>query len=194
MKQEVKMTIDVSDDQLGELKDLLEQHKSHTTVVDAMSEELSLQKQKLKELSEVSIPEKMKELGLKEFVTHDGDKVSINSFYTAYIPTLKACAKDPELATRRENAMRWLEDNGHGTLIKNEVSVKFDKSDHAKSKELYDELLKKGLVVSMNESVNPRSLQSTINDLKSNDVQVDDELFKVFYKNETKIKKGTFNE
>ena len=48
MKQEVKMTIDVSDDQLGELKDLLEQHKSHTTVVDAMSEELSLQNKNLK--------------------------------------------------------------------------------------------------------------------------------------------------
>jgi len=194
MNQEVKMTIDVSDDQLGQLKELLEQHKSHTNVVNAMSEELSLQKLKLKELSEVSIPEKMKELGLKEFVTHDGDKVSINGFYTAYIPTLKACAKDPELATRRENAMRWLEENGHGTLIKNEVSVKFDKSDHAKSKELYDELLKKGLVVSMNESVNPRSLQSTINDLKSNDVQVDDDLFKVYFKNETKIKKGNINE
>ena len=32
----------------------------------------------------------MKDIGMKEFVTNKGDKIKIKSFYTGYIPTIKA--------------------------------------------------------------------------------------------------------
>ena len=194
MNEEVKMTIDVEDNKLGQLRNLILDMTKNEKAIEDLKSALATLNEQQRQLSEVSIPEKMNELGLKEFVTNNGDKVSTRSFYTAYLPTKKSCEKSKELAMRRAAGITWLENNNAGTLIKNTLTIPFDRSDYSKSLGLKEELEGKGYIVSMDETVNARSLQSHINALKESGQNVNDELFKVYYKTETIIKKGKNDE
>ncbi len=60
-----------------------------------------------RELSQVKLPEYMKELGLTEFTLTDGSKVMIQHKVKASITK-----------ARQQEAFKWLRENGHGALIK----------------------------------------------------------------------------
>ena len=154
MNEEVKMTIDVEDNKLGQLRDLILDMTKNEKAIEDLKSALSTLNEQQRQLSEVSIPEKMKELGLKEFVTNDGDKVTTRSFYTAYLPTKKSCEKSKELAMRRAAGITWLENNNAGTLIKNTLSIPFDRSDYSKSLGLKEKLQAEGYPVILDETVN----------------------------------------
>ena len=95
---------------------------------------------------------------------------------------------------RRAAGIAWLENNNAGTLIKNTLSIPFDRSDYSKSLGLKEKLQAEGYPVILDETVNARSLQSHINELKESGQEVNDELFKVYHKTETIIKKGKNDE
>lgn len=61
-----------------------------------------------------ALPEAMKQVGLTEFTLSNGSKISIKDGIDVSIPV----PKKPE-------AFAWLRDNGHGDIIKNDVTLSF---------------------------------------------------------------------
>lgn len=79
---------------------------------------LKVAKVDLQRVEEHDLPEAMDRVGLEEFKLKDGTKLKISTFYNASIP--------PE---RKPEAIDWLENQGHGGLIKTEVSLAFGKGE-----------------------------------------------------------------
>ena len=194
-QEEVKIEMNFGDDQLKELSQLVEDMLKNEKAIEDLMSALSTLKATQRQLSEVDIPTKMKDIGMQEFVTDKGDKIKIKSFYTGYIPTIKACLKDKELADRREKCLQYLSnDEGHRSLVKNELSVPFSKGQDNEAKALKAELEERGLTPTLNESVNANSLNAHIRAVKEKNLPFEDDLFKVFLKTETKIEKGKNDE
>lgn len=72
-----------------------------------------------RELEEREIPNALTEAGVSEFTTLEGLKVS-TKFVVGSIP-----------AGSKDEAFRWLDDHGHGGIIKRGVQVSFDKGSEA---------------------------------------------------------------
>ena len=102
--------------------------------------------------------------------------------------------KSQELAERRQKCIDYLSKDENSSLVKNELSISFSKTQDNEAKDLKAELEKKGYAPTLNESVNANSLKSHINVVKEKGLEFDDELFKVFLKTETKIEKGNNDE
>ena len=85
-------------------------------------------------LSEQTIPNLMQQAGLSMLKLADGSSVEVKPFYSARIP-----------ASKSEEAFDWLRENGHGDLIKNQVSLEFGMKQDNEAKSLVEELKAKGL-------------------------------------------------
>jgi hypothetical protein len=72
-----------------------------------------------RELEEKEIPNALTEAGVSEFTTLEGLKVS-TKFIVGTIP-----------ADRKDEAFEWLDNHGHGSIIKRGVQVAFDKGSEA---------------------------------------------------------------
>tara|TARA_R100001086_G_scaffold130838_1_gene67861 strand:+ start:332 stop:919 length:588 start_codon:yes stop_codon:yes gene_type:complete len=193
-QEEVKIEMNFQEDDLKSLTEMIDNMLKNEKAIEDTKSALKVLEQAQRQLSEVDIPTKMKEIGMKEFVTNKGDKIKIKSFYTGYIPTIKACLKSQELAERRQKCIDYLSKDENSSLVKNELSISFSKTQDNEAKDLKAELEKKGYAPTLNESVNANSLKSHINVVKEKGLEFDDELFKVFLKTETKIEKGNNDE
>ena len=193
-QEEVKIEMNFQEDDLKSLTEMIDNMLKNEKAIEDTKSALKVLEQAQRQLSEVDIPTKMKEIGMKEFVTNKGDKIKIKSFYTGYIPTIKACSKSQELAERRQKCIDYLSKDENSSLVKNELSISFSKTQDNEAKDLKAELEKKGYAPTLNESVNANSLKSHINVVKEKGLEFDDELFKVFLKTETKIEKGNNDE
>ena len=193
-QEEVKIEMNFQEDDLKSLTEMIDNMLKNEKAIEDTKSALKVLEQAQRQLSEVDIPTKMKEIGMKEFVTNKGDKIKIKSFYTGYIPTIKACLKSQELAERRQKCIDYLSKDENSSLVKNELSISFSKTQDNEAKDLKAELEKKGYAPTLNESVNANSLKSHINVVKEKGLEFDDELIKVFLKTETKIEKGNNDE
>ena len=193
-QEEVKIEMNFGEDDLKTLTELIDNMLKNEKAIEDLVSALDTLKQQQRQLSEVDIPTKMKDIGMKEFVTDKGDKVKIKSFYTGYIATVKACLKSEELAERRQKCLDYLSKDANSALVKNELSISFSKTQDNEAKDLQADLEKKGYAPTLNESVNANSLKSHINAVKEKGLEFDDDLFKVFMKTETKIEKGNNDE
>ena len=109
------------------------------SVSDATDKLMDLQK-KLKDvettLSEQTIPNLMQQAGVELIKLEGGISVEVKPFYSARIPVSKS-----------EEAFEWLRENGHGDLIKNQVSLEFGMKQDNEAKSIIEELKAKGLPV-----------------------------------------------
>lgn len=119
--------------------------------VAKLEETLAVAKAKVTDLAERQIPELMDTLGMKTFTTKDGFRVEIKRTIRASIPVAK-----------RDEAMRWLDDNGHSGLIKRSVLVAFDRSQEKAALKLEQQLGKKFENVKTDLKVEPSTLRSWI--------------------------------
>jgi len=193
-QEEVKIEINFQEDDLKSLTEMIDNMLKNDKAIEDTKSALKVLEQAQRQLSEVDIPTKMKEIGMKEFVTNKGDKIKIKSFYTGYIPTIKACLKSQELAERRQKCIDYLSKDENSSLVKNELSISFSKTQDNEAKDLKAELEKKGYAPTLNESVNANSLNAHIRAVKEKNLPFEDDLFKVFLKTETKIEKGNNDE
>lgn len=100
----------VDDTEIKLLSDLANQQIAVEAEL-AMLEELMKRKQaELKELQFVRIPQRMLDLGMRNFKMTNGAAVEIKKFYS--------CSLSEEDPARKEEALKWLKRTGHGNIIK----------------------------------------------------------------------------
>lgn len=138
--------------------------------------QLEAAKKKVTDLSERQIPELMDSLGLKTFTTTSGFKIDVKRTIRASIP-----------AARKDEAMKWLDDNGHSGLIKRSVLVAFDRSQEKEAHKLEAQLSKKFENVKTDLKVEPSTLRSFLGEQLEAGVAVPLDLFGAWEQRTAKI-------
>ena len=137
----VKIDVAMSSDITNSCNKLLETQKK----IEATEEELKKLKDVETTLSEQTIPNLMQKAGVELIKLEGGVSVEVKPFYSARIP-----------ASKSEEAFQWLRDNGHGDLIKNQVSLEFGMKQDNEAKSIVEELKSKGLPVQAKNNRTPK--------------------------------------
>ena len=169
----VKIDMAMSSNITNSCKKLLETQKK----IAATEEELKKLKDVETTLSEQTIPNLMQQAGVELIKLEGGISVEVKPFYSARIPSSKS-----------EEAFAWLRDNGHGDLIKNQVSLEFGMKQDNEAKSIVEELKSKGLPVKQKTTVHPSSLRGFVREqIQDLGKDVPAELFGTYVANKTKI-------
>ena len=169
----VKIDVAMSSDITNSCNKLLETQKK----IEATEEELKKLKDVETTLSEQTIPNLMQKAGVELIKLEGGVSVEVKPFYSARIP-----------ASKSEEAFQWLRDNGHGDLIKNQVSLEFGMKQDNEAKSIIEELKSKGLPVKQKTTVHPSSLRGFVREqIQDLGKDVPADLFGTYVANKTKI-------
>ena len=139
-------------------------------------ESLKQLKQQAETLSSEVIPTMMTEMNISTMKLADGSALEVKPVYGASIPIEK-----------KEEAFKWLRDNGLGDLIKNEVTVSFGRNEDNKAEEYAVLAQGQGYQPTQKLKVEPMTLKALVRERIEKGLDMPSDLFNVFAGNRTKI-------
>lgn len=145
---------------------LIEQHKK-------AEEHAQKLKQAVEQLTTKDIPELLAKMRLDDFTTSSGIHVKVKR-------EIKASLPGKERIEDRMGALRWLVDQGHGGVIKNQVSVDLDRGEDTRADDLVVELRAKGFDVESKKDVHASTLGALVRELVAEGKIVPRDLFNLF--------------
>ena len=166
----------IGDNSLKEMADLCAEQASLEEEIRQLEEQLKAKAKAARKLSQEIIPAKMSELGLESLTLKDGSSVKVKQLVQASIPV-----------RHREEAFNWLRDNGHGDLIKNQVSATFGKGEDQSANEFIDSINSLGYEHTQKVWVEPMTLKALFRERVEKELDLPSEHFNLFKGNKTKI-------
>jgi hypothetical protein len=139
-------------------------------------ESLKQLKQQAETLSSEVIPTMMTEMNISTMKLADGSAIEVKPVYGASIPIEK-----------KEEAFKWLRDNGLGDLIKNEVTVSFGRNEDNKAAQYAVLAQGQGYQPTQKLKVEPMTLKALVRERIEKGLDMPSDLFNVFAGNRTKI-------
>lgn len=118
-------------------------------------------------------------------VLKNGRKMKLKEFFSASLPSKSAIdgQKDPEkqadLEERKEKGLKWLDDNGMGDVIKNNIVAILPRGDQQIAKEIAEILEQKKVAFVREEGVHAMTLNATLKDAMKQGKNVPFETFAV---------------
>ena len=195
MSNEIKITVDPNyldnssinfeEDQRADLDGANDANKLSDQVVklQRLEEELLIKEEELKELkrkvdlvSGEVIPTMMQEMNISTLKLADGTSVEVKPVYGASIPTKS-----------KEEAFKWLRDNGLGDLIKNEITVAFGRDEDNKAQQYAVLAQGQGYQPVQKLKVEPMTLKALVRERLESGQEMPSDLFNLFTGNRTKI-------
>ena len=176
LPEEEKKPVDISE--VKDVSDASNRFLKIESDILALEDQVKRKKAELMQMND-SIVQLMESRGVKEIKLTNGDAVSYKEFYKGSI------SKDKEA-----EAFGWLEENGHGDLIKNIVSVRFGKGENDNASRLIEDLEQNGLVPDQKRKVEPMTLNAFLGEQIKTGKDVPTETFGVFMGYKVKIKRG----
>ena len=177
-----KKVTKLDDTQLKTLSENITRFLRIGGMIGNTEERLRKLKEQYRQLSEEDLPQKMTELGMQDLRLEDGSRITIDMFYATRINK-----------NNRDAAHAWLREQGHGDIIKNQVSVSFGKGEDETALETMALLEKEGLFPDQKESVHPSTLKAFVKErIESGDnafTPDTQKLFSVYQGKRTKITK-----
>jgi len=177
-----KKVTKLDDTQLKTLSENITRFLRIGGMIGNTEERLRKLKEQYRQLSEEDLPQKMTELGMQDLRLEDGSRITIDMFYATRINK-----------NNRDAAHEWLRQQGHGDIIKNQVSVSFGKGEDDTALETMTLLEKEGLFPDQKESVHPSTLKAFVKErIESGDnafTPDTQKLFSVYQGKRTKITK-----
>jgi hypothetical protein len=168
--------INVTDDGLQTISVLAEAQLELEEEIEEKQNELKVLKEKHRRISEEQLPEALTEAGVSEFKLKDGTKVNTTTFYSARIT--------PDT---REEAFNWLRSNNFADLIKNTVSVSFERDEDETARILLNELSGQGLNTAQKEWVEPMTLKAFVREQVEKGVDLPYDTFNIYIGQRSKI-------
>jgi len=168
----------IGDNSLKEVSDLCSDLASEQNEYEELEKMLKDKAKNIRKLSEEIIPARMAELGLESLTLKDGSQIKVKQKVQASIPI-----------KFREDAFKWLRDNGHGDLIKNQVSATFGKGEDVTATEFVDKIQELGYTPQQKLWVEPMTLKAFVREQINGGKEIPMEKFGVFVGAETKISK-----
>jgi hypothetical protein len=183
------MTIDFEKDQeevldkttnINKLADKIKELQAHQKQLEVQEDSIKQKKKDIELLSGEVIPTMLSEMGLSYLKLQDGSSIEVKTNYSATITQ-----------ANKENAFKWLRENGLGDIIKNEISVSFGRNEDNKAAD-YAELAKgQGLEPQQKLKVEPMTLKALVRERIEAGKEMPTELFNVFIGNKDNNKKET---
>lgn len=168
----------VNKEGLALVASLAEQQLLAQKQVDLLEEQLKEAKKTLRNIAEEQLPSAMQECEMKDFTLLDGSKVEVNDFYGASISK-----------TNQDHAFDWLVTNGHGDLIKNQVSTNFVRGQEQDAEKFADELNSRGMPVNTRKWVEPMTLKAFVKDQVQKGTNIPIDTFGIYIGKKAKITK-----
>ena len=186
-EQEQRMTIDFEKDQeqvidkttnINKLADKIQEMQAIQSAIESDEQQLKQKKKHLENLSGEVIPTMLSEMGLSFLKLAYGSSIEVKTNYSATITQAK-----------KEEAFKWLRENGLGDIIKNEISVSFGRNEDNKAAD-YAELAKsQGLDPMQKLKVEPMTLKALVRERLEAGKEMPTELFNIYVGNKTTIKR-----
>lgn len=167
----------VDPDKLEGLSRLVTLSRRQQRSIEGLETQLKDARAALTKTLETDIPDLMSELGFRELTLDDGSKLSVITQYFAGITQ-----------AHQDEAFAWLEENGHGDVIKTNVAVKYGRGQDELAKQAVDMLLTLGVSPTTKRGVHPQTLKALVRDLTESGLRVPADLFSLHTKNVAKIK------
>ena len=133
-------------------------------------------KEKAKILSSFEIPEMMKDMNITKLKLKDGEQIEVSNFYSASI-------------VDQDAAFNWLRNNGHGDIIKNDVTVTFGMGEDNKAAEYAVLAKERGYEPFQKVGVHPQTLKGLVRECHESGIELPD-CFKTYVGNRTNIKRS----
>ncbi len=156
---------------------LIGEMKNEETGIRLLEVKLQQAKSRLFDVQCKRLPEQLEAMGLAEFTTADGVKVSIREDIRASIKV-----------ENRLEALAWLEANDAGSLIKNDVAVTFGKGHDDAAAEFIEELKERGTAFKSKRHVHPQTLGAYVRECLSEGEPIPMELLGVVRQRVAKLK------
>ena len=183
-------TFNVREEMLKDTKDMLDEIevtdiaeqcvllKKKEDEVAELEEKLKAKKEERDDISTRVIPELLAEQGLQEIKLADGSKVSTKTEYRATLP------KDD---FKREEAYKWLREQGLADIIKNNVTVSFGKGEDNKANQLVDLAVANGFTPQQKSDVAWNTLTAMYEERVKAGLDMPSDVFNLWIRNKTKI-------
>lgn len=121
------------------------------TRLEQLEQELSKAKEMARNLTHTVIPSLMDDVGMSSFELTNGRKITIQEAVTCSVPV-----------ANRTAAWNWLEEQGHGGLVKRNVTVAFSCDQEEEAAALASELNDQFSSVKMDKKVEPSTLKAFV--------------------------------
>jgi len=169
---------EVSEISLKTLTDKANKMVELEQLVEEKQASLKSTQKELKTLSEEDIPALLSEVGLSEITLTNGKKISTSAYYYGRITE-----------HNQQEAFEWLQDNGHGDIIKNVVSVSFGRDEDVNAEKLLSNLQDNGYTTNGKKWVEPMTLKAFIREQVESGNDLPLETFNVYVGQKTRINK-----
>ena len=166
-------------DELEDIASLLQRQLKAELDVELAENELKNKKEQFRKLSEEIIPARMTELGMTSTEMSDGSKVEVEEYIQARIPV-----RDE---VKKAKCHKWLEENGLGDLLKNEVTMNFGRGEDQQAKQLEETIRNMGYIPQVKVSVPWNTLEAALVKWHQDGNNVPDDLFQWHVGQRTKI-------
>ena len=176
MDLEQLTTVNIKTDEVTEISSACKKLSSQNKKVEDLEKLLKTEQEEARRLSEEVIPTLMQQAGVSSIKLEDGSSVTVSPYYYAKIPEDK-----------KIEAFKWLRDNNHGDLIKNNVSVSFGKGEDSDAVKLKAELEKQGLVVDQKQDIHWQTLRGFVREQMEKNQNIPSEMFGLYVANRTKL-------
>ena len=167
---------EVSEVSLKTLTDKANKMVELEQLVEEKQASLKATQKELKTLSEEEIPALLSEVGLSEITLTNGKKISTNAYYYGRITE-----------HNQQEAFEWLQNNGHGDIIKNVVSVSFGRDEDVDAEKLLNNLQDNGYTTNGKKWVEPMTLKAFIREQVESGNDLPLETFNVYIGQKTRI-------
>lgn len=169
---------ELQDSDLRKVSVLVQRQVELEASVAHLESELKKEKERLRKVAEVELPELLvNELNVSMFALGDGTRVEVTDKLLCSVPK-----KNMPLVAK------WLVDNNHGAIVKNDVTLPFDKGETEKVAELSRVLEDAGFSqYSVKESVHTGQLKKLIQELEEAGEDVPLSLFGAYHHKTSKV-------
>lgn len=168
-----------SDQGLSKVSRLAEELIDKEEEVKEAEARLKILKEQARDIAERQLPDAMAEVGMAKFVLTDGSEVTVKPYYSAKIGEDK-----------RDECFNWLQDHGHEALIKDEVSITFNKGEHERAEEFKSQLEQQGIEYNGKMGVHPQTLTAFVREQVESGAEFPLELFNVYIGQIAKVKRS----
>ncbi len=165
------------------LTELTERFSTVKQEIELLEKQVKIKVQEREKLEKTEIPDFMMELGMEQVTLANGYSIDVQPFYYARIPSIDP--KKPETIKAREAAFQWLRDNGHGGIIKEEISIIPDERTHILIEEFCKEF---SIPYDSSESVHHKTLEAWFKEQIEQGVNIPMETFKGYVGRVAKVK------
>ena len=167
-----------SNEELASISGLAQQLLVVQKDIEEKKLELKELEEQCRQISEISLPEALQSANLSEIVLSDGTKLSVAPFYKGHISE-----------KNRPAALEWLMKNGHGALIKNEISLKFGRDEDERAQDTIASLQQRGLSPSVKQGVHAQTLNAFVKERLTNGKDIPSEIFGIYVGSRAKIER-----